>query len=123
MCTMIGLGVFFHTKLESIFMLYKFKSQATGDLIMFEEHAKTILEIIGKEPSPKGILILGDMPEALAALELVTREREGVKSSQANGSELHEEDTNWVSLRQRVAPFKQMIRQCMLEKQPIVWGV
>ena len=90
---------------------------------MFEEHAKTILEIIGKEPSTKGILVLGDMPEALAALESVTKEREGVKPSQANGSELHEEDTNWVSLRQRVAPFKQMIRQCMLEKQPIVWGV
>ncbi len=110
-------------RLGPFIMLYKFKSQATGDLIMFEEHAKLILEIIGKEPLAKGILVLGDMPQALAALEALTQAREGLKSSQASGAELHEEDTNWVSLRQRVAPFKQMIKQCMLEGHPIVWGV
>jgi hypothetical protein len=104
-------------------MLYKFKSQATGDLIMFEEHAKLILEIIGKEPNAKGILVLADMPKALAALEALSQERESVKPSKSDGAELHEEDKNWVSLRQRVAPFKQMIRQCMLEEHPIVWGV
>jgi len=104
-------------------MLYKFKSQASGDLIMFEEHAKTILEIIGKEPSAKGILVVADMPQALLALEAATQERERQKDPDAASKDVHEEDTNWVSLRQRVAPFKQMIKQSMLEDHPIVWGV
>jgi len=104
-------------------MLYKFKSQASGDLIMFEEHAKAILEIIGKEPAPKGILLLKDMPQALLALEAATQEPEHTKVLDTQDAHLKEEDTNWVSLRQRAAPFKQMIKQCMLEEHPIVWGV
>ena len=104
-------------------MLYKFKSQASGDLIMFEEHAKAILEIIGKEPAPKGILLLKDMPQALLALEAATQEPEHTKVLDTQDAHLKEEDLNWVSLRQRAAPFKQMIKQCMLEEHPIVWGV
>lgn len=90
---------------------------------MFEEHAKSILEIIGKEPSAKGILLVADMPKALLALEAATRERESAQKKDPHAAHLHEEDTNWVSLKQRVAPFKQMIKQCMLEEHPIVWGV
>ena len=35
-------------------MLYKFKSKATGDLIMLEQHGSLVLRLIGKEPAPKG---------------------------------------------------------------------
>ncbi len=104
-------------------MLYKFKSQACGDLIMFEEHAKAILEIIGKAPGPKGILTLKEMPQALLALETATQERESSKPKDAQREQTQEDETNAVSLRQRAAPFKQMIKQCLLEEHPIVWGV
>ena len=30
-------------------MLYKFKSKATGDLIMLQPNGKSVLEIIGKD--------------------------------------------------------------------------
>src|SRR5438128_398173 len=47
-------------------MLYKFKSKAAGDLIMLEPNGRRVLEIIGKDPAPKGIIesaqMAGDRP-------------------------------------------------------------
>ncbi|HYF41680.1 MAG TPA: DUF1840 family protein, partial [Ramlibacter sp.] len=37
-------------------MLYKFKSKAAGDLIMLEPNGRRVLEIIGKDAGPKGII-------------------------------------------------------------------
>ena len=51
-------------------MLYKFKSKATADLIMLEANGKQILRIIGKEPAPKGIVEVAEMPEAIEALQI-----------------------------------------------------
>ncbi|MFN3496635.1 MAG: DUF1840 family protein, partial [Hydrogenophaga sp.] len=36
--------------------VYRFKSRETGDLVMLEPHGKRLLEIIGKEPGPQGIV-------------------------------------------------------------------
>ena len=50
-------------------MLYKFKSKAAGDLIMLEPNGRRVLEIIGKDAGPKGIILPEQMPAAIAALE------------------------------------------------------
>ena len=43
-------------------MLYKFKSKAAGDLIMLEPNGRRVLEIIGKDAGPKGIILPEEMP-------------------------------------------------------------
>jgi len=93
-------------------MLYKFKSKAAGDLIMLEPNGKQVLEIIGKDASPKGIILPAEMPAAVNALEAAVSE-EG--SGQGNGDN--------VSLRQRVVPFLDMLRRCSQAGEEIVWGV
>ncbi len=111
-------------------MLYKFKSKASGDVIMFETHAKALLEIMGKDPSAKGILLVADMPKALEALEAALKKHgheagheEGHASPAKHGSKEQEQAPLAVSLGQRAAPMRQMIKQCILEGHPIVWGV
>ena len=52
-------------------MLYKFKSKNTGDVIMLEPHGRQVLEIIGKEAGPQGIILPEQMPAALLALPYV----------------------------------------------------
>ena len=119
-------------------MLYKFKSKASGDVIMFETHAKALLEIMGKDPSAKGILLVADMPKALEALEAALKKHgheavhkkgqevsheEGHASPAKHGSKEQEQASLAVSLGQRAAPMRQMIKQCILEGHPIVWGV
>ena len=48
--------------------IYRFKSRETGDVIMLEPHGKRLLEIIGKDPGPQGIVLPQQMPAAIQAL-------------------------------------------------------
>jgi hypothetical protein len=92
-------------------MLYKFKSKAAGDLIMLEPNGRRVLEIIGKEAGPKGIILPEDMPGAISALE----------AAKAKGEPQPRFDP--VSLRQRAVPFLDMLRRCQTAGKEIVWGV
>lgn len=64
-------------------MLYEFKSRATGSVVMTQPVAERVLEIIGKEPGPKGIVTVDQMPEAIAALEKAVAE-ERARQAQAD---------------------------------------
>jgi len=110
-------------------MLYKFKSQVTGDLIMLEPNGRKILTVIGKAPDSlaKGILLPQEMPAALAALEAAMAEEEAAQHQRAEAALAQGEDPphddNAVSLRQRALPFMDMLRRCHQAGKEIVWGV
>jgi hypothetical protein len=107
-------------------MLYKFKSKAAGDLIMLEPNGRRVLEIIGKDPAPKGIVLPEEMPGAVRALEgAIAREdaehQAAIDEAKAKGQVPPKFDA--ISLKQRALPFIDMLRRCEKEGQEIVWGV
>jgi len=107
-------------------MLYKFKSQAAGDLIMLEPNGRQVLEIIGKDAQPKGIILPEQMPAAISALEGAVEKDEAVhkalvEEARANGEPPPRLEA--VSLRQRAVPFLDMLRRCEKAGKEIVWGV
>lgn len=107
-------------------MLYKFKSQAAGDLIMLEPNGRRVLEIIGKDAGPKGIILPEEMPAATAALEQAIAQEEqqqaaAIAEAQAQGQTPPRFDG--VSLRQRAVPFLDMLKRCSAAGKDIVWGV
>lgn len=111
-------------------MLYKFKSKATGDVIMLQANGQRLLEIIGKhsatEPSVKGILLPEQMPQALAALTAAVQLEEAQQQAamaQAQAEHLPPPRFEAVSLRQRTQPFMDMIRECLKAEESITWGV
>jgi hypothetical protein len=110
-------------------MLYKFKSKATGDLIMLEPNGRQILRIVGKDDTDsltKGILLPADIPAALTALEVAIREDEAQQQLRAQESAEQNEgsaQTERISLRQRAAPFIEMLKRCLKEDHELVWGV
>ncbi len=105
-------------------MLYTFKSPAAGNLIMLEPNGKRVLEIIGKDPGPKGIILPEQMPAAIAALESAMH-REEPSPATAAGSAATDvrNESEAVSLRQRAVPFVDMLKRCHAEGKEIVWGV
>ncbi len=110
-------------------MLYKFKSKATGDLIMLEPNGRQILGLIGKDDDAhgqKGIVLPAEMPAAISALEQAIALDEAaiqqrLQDAQAAGETLSR--TDLVSLRQRAVPFIDMMRRCHRADTAIVWGV
>lgn len=111
-------------------MLYKFKSRSTADLILLEPQGRRLLQIIGKEPAARGIVTAAQIPAAISALEAAVaaeeqriaqaradREAEGLS---AEGEEDAQSDA--VRLRQRAAPFIEMLRRSAAEDNDVVWG-
>ncbi|MDO8774644.1 MAG: DUF1840 domain-containing protein [Burkholderiaceae bacterium] len=111
-------------------MIFKFKSKIEGDLIMLEFSARHILQIIGKEPSPQGIILPADMPAAIAALEqAIAREEAAILAAKKAASESGEAQSakpagaDVVPLRQRSLPFIGLLKACSSANTQIVWGV
>ena len=107
-------------------MLYTFKSPAAANLIMLQPNGARMLQIIGKETGPTGIVLPDQMPAAIAALEAaIVREeaelQDAMAAAKAAGTPLPE--TRDVSLRQRARPFIDMLKRCHAAKETIVWGV
>ena len=50
-------------------MIVTFKSPASGDVIMFGDVAKRMMEIMGKDASDKGIVTVEQLPDAIARLQ------------------------------------------------------
>jgi Domain of unknown function (DUF1840) len=111
-------------------MLYKFKSKATGDLIMLEPQGRQILQIMGKQPGAKGIVLASEMLQAIKALqEAVIREEAELEAAQqatqdqAAQETAHKSSAHHISLRQRVVPFIDMLQRAHAENVDVVWGV
>ncbi len=106
-------------------MLYKFKSKATGDLIMLEPQGRQILKIIGKDPEAKGIILPREMLAAVQALQnAVSAEEEVHREATENDDESEKTDgPKGITLRQRVVPFIEMLKRAHKEDKDIVWGV
>ncbi len=97
-------------------MIYKFKSAATGELIMLGAHGDQMLRLLGREPAARGIIEVGDMPAASAALlgaiakeEAPPEEQDAVQPA--------------VGLRQRMWPMIEMLRRAHAAEAAVVWGV
>lgn len=110
-------------------MIYKFKSKATGDLIMLQPNGESILKIIGKgEPAQlkQGILLPEDMAPAITALQAAVALEEKARAEVvqiAHDKGQAPPPAPAVSLRQRSLPFIQMLQRCQAANKEVVWGV
>jgi Domain of unknown function (DUF1840) len=95
-------------------MLYRFKSGDDGEVIMTDTRGEQMLTIIGKTPSPKGIVAAAALPAAILALE------QAVSAEEAS-NEVTDDDR--VTLRQRAWPLLEMFKHAQRAQVAVVWGV
>ena len=99
-------------------MIYKFKSKASGDLIMLEPNGDQMLRLLGREPAAKGIIEVADMGAAIDALHKAVQ-AEDARLAEAQGDA---EAAPGVTLRQRLWPMVEMLKRAQAEKEVVVWG-
>jgi hypothetical protein len=108
-------------------MLITFRSQASGDVMMFSEVAKQMLRIIGKEPADKGIVTVVQLPEAVAALrDAIVADKAAWSERSASG--LVETETEpdrgqelFVSASQRARPLLELFEWSLKADKPVLW--
>ena len=107
-------------------MLYKFKSRIAGDLIMLEPDGRRMLDIIGKEAGPQGVILPEQMQAAIAALEAAIAKAEAehqAAADEAGGTDKVPPPFDAVTLRQRAVPFIDLLKTCAQAGKEVVWGV
>lgn len=100
-------------------MLYKFKSKNAGDVIMLGANGRKVLEVIGKEAGPTGIILASQMLTAIQALH-------DAIALEESHDENHDETVvpgDGVGLRQRAMPFIDMLQRNHRANTDVVWGV
>lgn len=107
-------------------MLYRFKSQATADLVMLAHDGKRLLELWGKDPSAPGVLLVEDFDRAAAALVAeAEREEAALAQAKADAAAAGDPEPNMppVSWRARIQPMLKTLDYCQAENAPLRWEV
>lgn len=107
-------------------MIYRFKSKAAADVIMLGESGDQILRLLGREPSPQGIVEHAALGAAISALELAVAQDEAAfaqRQAEAEAEGLPIPRREGVSLRQRAWPLLELMRLSLRDEQDMVWGV
>jgi hypothetical protein len=107
-------------------MIYKFKSQAAGDVIMMGPNGDDLMRAIGREPSAKGIIEPAACGPAISAIEQAIRNDEAARAeaereAAARGDKLPAAEG--IGLRQRLWPMVEMLKRSAAADEPVVWGV
>jgi len=103
-------------------MIYKFKSKATGDVIMLGPNGDQMLALLGRAPAAQGIIEVPAMPAALAALQAAI-DAEAARVAAADDDADDPVAARAVALRQRLWPMMDMLRRAHAAGEPVVWGV
>jgi len=114
-------------------MLVKFKSKAAAEVMMYEEHAKRILDLLHKDVK-RGVITAAEMPRAVATLETeITESRMHAPSDEVqrdvlahhgnSGDDNEHEHIEYVSFSTRAYPLLEMLRAAQKEGYDVMWGV
>jgi hypothetical protein len=111
--------------------LVVFRSKAAGEIFMFAETARRLLGIIGKPESPRGVISVEQIPQALARLSTAVEEekeqlrqaRQAAEQAQRRGEAVAEEPAGAITLAQRAHPLIEMLRAAQKKKVDVTWGV
>ena len=107
-------------------MLYEFRSQATGTVVMTADVAEPLLRAMGKVPALSGIITVAQLPEIIAQLELAR-----VRSSTRGPAQIDlasidpeaEADEPPVSFGARAWPLLDLLQAAHAGGRDVVWGV
>lgn len=105
-------------------MIYEFKSRATGTVVMTKNVGDTILDIIGKSPTPQGIITVDQMPGAIAALDRAVQASKAHPSGTPDPDDPEgQDDAKLPTLAQRAYPFVEMLKAAHRAGKDVTWGV
>lgn len=110
-------------------MIVVFQSQAAGDVMMFGDVAYSLMEIIGKEAGPKGIVTVEQLPAAIARLKAaLAADKPSHAVLAASDTPQFEKSPEGnerprISLTQRAVPLIELLELSLKKKAAVVWGV
>jgi len=104
--------------------MYRFKSKAAADVIYLPDAARQVLEALGREPAPQGIIEVTALPAAQQALLAAVDADEAAFAALVAEAESQGEAPprrQGITLKQRIWPLLDMLRLSEAERVDVVW--
>lgn len=100
-------------------MLVKFQSEAYGDVMMFGDVARQMMEILGKEPAARGIVTVEELPAAISRLKAaIDADPRRMQKTAADGKAEPS-----VGITQRALPLLELFEYSLKREVPVLWGI
>lgn len=100
-----------------------FRSEVGPDVMMFDEVAHRMMDLMGKEQAAQGVVSIAQLPAAIAALkDAIARDR-AAHQPQAEEHEDEAPTNRPVSLAQRAVPLVELLEISLARGKPVTWGV
>jgi hypothetical protein len=113
-------------------MLITFKSKAYPEVLMYQEHAKRILDLLNKDVE-RGVITSAEAPRAVEILEKEIAEtrkhgasdemQQDVMAHHGEHEDSQHEGAEQVSFSTRAYPLLEMLRAARDQHADILWGV
>lgn len=113
-------------------MLIKFKSKSSPEIMMYQEHAQRILDLLHKSPV-RGVITAAEVEHALETLEnevslsrhdpLHDVEHDIHAHKQDDSENLEHATAQHVGFAARAFPLLEMLRAAKADGHDIVWGI
>jgi hypothetical protein len=118
-------------------MIYQFETRAGGRLTYTSVVGSQLLHIIGKQPGPRGVITVEDIPAAIRALEAAVEREKAMPEEQRRILEPHatsesrradprddeREREPPVSLGQRAFPLIDLLKFALSAREDVTWGI
>jgi hypothetical protein len=96
-------------------MLVKFNSSVAGELLMFADVARRILQTAGKSCTARGVILAVEVPEIVARLR-----QAAAAERAAHSADGEDDDANLVSFGRRAQPFIELLELTAREPEGFV---
>jgi hypothetical protein len=113
-------------------MLITFKCKAYPNVLMYQEHAQRILDLLHKDPE-RGVITAAEAPKAVQLLESEINEsrrhqatdevEQDVKAHSGEIEDSEHEPAEMVTFSTRAYPLLEMLRAARDHGNDILWGV
>ena len=113
-------------------MLITFKSKAYPNVMMYQDHAKRILDLLHKD-SERGVITAGEAGRAVGLLEHEIEEsrkhqatdevEQDVKAHHGDNEDGEHEPIEVVTFSTRAYPLLEMLRAARDQQADVLWGV
>lgn len=100
-------------------MLVRFDSNVAGEMLMFDDVARRLLQVAGKECTARGVILAEQVPEIVARLRQAVAGEKG-RDQAAQAADDAAEKPQYVGFGQRAQPFIELLELTAREKDGFV---
>jgi len=99
-----------------------FRSEVGPDIMMFDEVAQHMMELMAKEKAGRGVVTVEQLPEAIARLKAAVAADRALHSESQSGDD-GENQAPRVGTAQRALPLIELLEISLARQKPVLWGV